>query len=274
MSCDGREDLRFLLGSEDAEVIREKAHYERPSAISYRKGFDSAAGWSKGWIWFSSAGAVDSMRGFPNWRDDTTFRTILLHELGHVFGNIHVSGTIMDRETSRRLADRVIKREWIGKVDQTKELLMTGAGPRKTHGYLGGAGYFNAFRAFEWLTGRAAAGTIRAEYRRGSQVGDGVELAVKDDESEFIYSFSLKPAFHNPHYSADVPVFKRLMGKASISMLSEGQVLFGTLHHPAKGDVVALFETNMSSIDAIGPFGIKVLINGFPQPLFAGFPDK
>jgi hypothetical protein len=152
-SCNGLEDIHFYFGTETTQISKIKAQYQQPSAISQRESYDSKAGWGKGWIWFSLPGAVDKPAQFPDWTIDNTFQSILLHEIGHVFGNVHINGTIMDRELSQKLKDRALKVEWQGKIDNTKELLSRGSIPDKTTGFLGGAGYFNLYRAFERVVG-------------------------------------------------------------------------------------------------------------------------
>ena len=271
-ACDGTEDIHFLFGVENAEVVQQKTHYERPSAISYRNVFDKKLGWGKGWIWFCLPGVVDPQRGFPTWSDDTVFRSILLHEIGHVFGNVHVTGTIMDHALSQKLKDHLIKNEWIGKIDHIKELLSRS--PQRTSGFLGGSGYFNPYRAFEWLMGRKADGTIVTKLRQ-DPITAAAELEVKDNKGSNVFRIEVKPGYYNPVYSSDIPVFKRMHDNSSLMSFSQGGVRFAILHHPKLGDVTTLLEVNMSSsINSIGPVGIKVLLNGLPQPLFEGFPEE
>jgi hypothetical protein len=261
-----------MFGTEDSQIQQEKTKYERPSAISFRQSFDSKSGWGKGWIWFSMPSVVDPSQRFPNWTDDTVFDSILLHEIGHVFGNPHVSGTIMDHALSQKLENHEIKQEWIGKIDHTKELLSGGLSPSHATGYLGGSNFFNPYRAFEWLMGRSVKGAIRASYRQLSQLGDA-ELEVSDDLSSEIFQLKINPGLNSPSYTSDLPVFKRMKDGETLEVMSRCGVSFGMLKHPRLGNVTALFETNMSPMGAIGPFGIKVLIDGMPQPLFSGFPE-
>lgn len=268
-ACDGKEDLRIRLGAEDAEVAREKKRYEQPTAISYRQSFDAKAGWGKGWIWFCAPGAAEP--GFPRWNDGTTFSAILLHELGHVLGNVHVEGTIMDHGLSQKLYEHRLKKEWLGKIDHTKELL-SGGSPDRAEGYLGASGYFDKFRAFEWLMGRKASGAISASFHGVDALGH-LTLSVRDDQGAKDFSLTMKPSLFAPTHSSEVPTFKRMRDGTTSWRYSEGQVHFVTLQHPTLGDITALLETNMSSTDSIGPFAVKVLIDGLPQPLFAGFPE-
>ena len=272
-SCDGSEDLRFHFGSEDAEIKREKLNYQLPSAISYRKSYDEKLGWGKGWIWFSRPGTVDPRTGFPNWHDDIIFKSILLHEFGHVFGNFHMTGTIMDQALSDELSHQRMKPEWMGKIDQIKELLPRGLSSLTSDGYLGGTGFFNPYRAFEWLMGRKAMGKVDASLKSLPTLG-AFELRVKDSLSGKVFPVKLSLGNNNPSYSSDVPVFKRYRAGGEFAIYGTGGIQFGSLTHPTLGEIPVIFESSMSSaFDAIGPFGVKAIMDGFPQHLFSGFPE-
>jgi hypothetical protein len=267
--CDGREDLRLKLGVEDTAVQAVKATYQRPTAISHRESYDAQAGWGRGWIWFSAPFVIDP--GFPDWARDRDFQSVLLHELGHVLGCLHVSGTIMSHTLSPDLKEGRIAPEWIGKVDHTKELLGFGFRVQRSTGFLGDAGFMNPFRAFEWLVGRKPVGEISAELRAARA---SLRLEVKDSQGAWSFPLVVRPGFYNPTYSSEIPVFKRVRPGAYVYSFPEGGIVLGELSHPKLGAVQAFFEASMSSAaGSIGPYSVRVVIDGVPQPLFRGYSE-
>lgn len=99
--CDGKVDLRVHLGTTDEVVEKLKKGYMNPIAFSEKTTYDEFKGRGKGVLW------VTAPRKFGytklDWTDLTKFRAILLHEVGHVFGNSHISGTIMDDHLGYRV---------------------------------------------------------------------------------------------------------------------------------------------------------------------------
>ncbi|MBS1982702.1 MAG: matrixin family metalloprotease [Bdellovibrionales bacterium] len=106
-NCDGTEDLKFYFGAEDDQVTAAKVHYSNPLAFSFRTALNPDTGWGKGFIWISSAASFGN--GLPVWSysgSTQNLKTILLHEVGHIFGVPHVPGTIMDPMTGAYLLGR------------------------------------------------------------------------------------------------------------------------------------------------------------------------
>ena len=101
VTCLGNEDLTFYLGETPPSVELARASYLYPLAFAHREIYDISQRWGRGYIWLAPAGSVpvDTSRFRepylgPVWTA-WNLKAVLLHELGHVFGNGHAYGTIM-----------------------------------------------------------------------------------------------------------------------------------------------------------------------------------
>ena len=112
--CSDADDLHVFLGVTPAKILPSLALLDDPiAAADAFTGYETAR-WKKGFIWFAKEGSIDAKKNLPVWptpmsfRADSVgpltvkysnaeFREVLLHEMGHVFGNNHVDGTIMSR---------------------------------------------------------------------------------------------------------------------------------------------------------------------------------
>lgn len=106
-SCVGTEDLRIYFGTINEEVSKALAEFYDPLAFTRRLHFDPNTGWGNGILWIGSPGVPDgSGRSFPAWSIPQVYYALLLHEMGHVFGNPHVPGTIMMANLAQVLKNR------------------------------------------------------------------------------------------------------------------------------------------------------------------------
>ncbi len=101
-SCDGSEDIRFYFGANDSKVDRAKVAFYKPTAFIEKESLDPE--WSKGFVWIASPKELpENDNHEKNWNTPfgvVSLRAVLLHELGHIYGNLHVPGTIMDEQLS------------------------------------------------------------------------------------------------------------------------------------------------------------------------------
>ncbi len=100
--CQGEQDLDLYFGVEPEKVKAEKKNYLTPVAFTKKEIYDIAHHWSKGYLWVAKGMSIpiDDERNTPkmgpDWTSFTRLQSILTHELGHLYGNDHISNTIMD----------------------------------------------------------------------------------------------------------------------------------------------------------------------------------
>lgn len=117
--CDGTADLTFYLGVENDAVAKARWQFHEPTAFVQRLSYDPAQALGRGFIWVSRHEGI--RKGFPDWNREGRLLAILLHEIGHVFGNDHVPGTVMTDGINR-----LLESDWSGeplaKIDHCREL--------------------------------------------------------------------------------------------------------------------------------------------------------
>lgn len=106
-TCSGSEDLALYLGVMNENIARARLQHGSPVALVDRESYDLSAGWGKGLIWVASTGSIIPTKNFPNWAAPLRLQAVITHELGHVLGCDHVSGTIMQENLADLLTDNI-----------------------------------------------------------------------------------------------------------------------------------------------------------------------
>ncbi|MBT4792270.1 MAG: hypothetical protein HON90_11930 [Halobacteriovoraceae bacterium] len=114
-NCNGSENISFYIGLEDEKIIDVKKSFVYPSAFAWREEFDSVSLKGKGIVWVSEDYLI------KNKYNRSALEIILTHELGHVFGNPHVEGTIMDKDAHHFYMLEMDNRS-SSEIDQNREL--------------------------------------------------------------------------------------------------------------------------------------------------------
>ena len=109
-TCDGSEDIHFYFGKASPEVEAAIKNFANPIlAIAQQTAVDKSKAWSKGFVWLAAQGSIQTNIDFqklslPDWHKDYQLYALLLHEIGHIFGSNHMSGTIMRQDIAYSLA--------------------------------------------------------------------------------------------------------------------------------------------------------------------------
>lgn len=115
-------DLKFYFGVSNPQIEQEKKHFESPMAFTKQVSAsgDTMNWWSKGFVWVQSEDKIISEKPF-SWNKNGYDRlhTIVSHEIGHIYGNRHVPGTIMRADVANAI---IADEQWDGSIDQEKEL--------------------------------------------------------------------------------------------------------------------------------------------------------
>lgn len=262
-ACDGTEDLKVYFGTPtnaDSEAIREhRARFHSPTAFSQVLERDADSGWAKGFIWIAEAGSIAS--GAPNWTLPHRLHGILLHELGHVLGNGHVRGTIMDGALGSEVLDvsvsAAVAKLQFARIDSRRELLLCrGCGFRFEKASVG-----VSYLDFKALAGRAAVGGIDAVVtgRFGApERGDDLVLVLRDWVGE--ERFEIRAISRISTTAGDTPVFKKaaLSGSGEswdiLSLETQSMVYLARLRDAAGADHSLLVSRNVWDLEQWGAF--------------------
>ncbi|MGZ3695701.1 MAG: hypothetical protein ACXWQO_16455 [Bdellovibrionota bacterium] len=208
--CDGTEDLKFFLGLENDQIKKARRSYADPAAFAYKLETNEDRSWSKGIVWIAPIKSSLPVSAA------TAFNGILLHELGHIFGNGHVAGTIMDPQQIYDVLSNKVTDSYGGKatlrmteIDQKRELLTASGQDLNFESELEPANLDprsgdNFTAAFYSLTGKAVRPPLV-----GRLMGTvfNATLVLKDQSGE--YSFPIETANpSSPGIPMGGPVFE------------------------------------------------------------------
>jgi hypothetical protein len=98
-TCNGSEDIKFSFGTNTPEISVLKNSFYDPYGFATLKSYDVSLGRGKGIVWIADPAVL-----YPA-ADPIALNTMILHELGHVFGNGHSPLTIMDEHITEAIAN-------------------------------------------------------------------------------------------------------------------------------------------------------------------------
>jgi hypothetical protein len=207
---DGDTDLTVYFGVENPRVTQVLAVHTRPVAFAMRTDYSVDNGWGKGFVWFA---AKPEGRAWP---DEAALYGEVLHELGHVCGNDHASGTIMDENIAHLLfadmrpklstEDRIFQ---LTHIDQDHELVVADGWHYTYSGAIRGnsvpTGLTDAQaegvhkdaeavleETFARIMGRKASGKVEVQLDGGGD--NGFKLQFSDDLGKATFQVPYRPS--------------------------------------------------------------------------------
>jgi hypothetical protein len=92
--CNSKTDLKFYFGYQDTFVKNIlKGRHSR--SVSFAENTSLGASWNQGVIFVRSENDRSPNVRVPYWSQSDALTTMVLHELGHIFGIDHLPGTVM-----------------------------------------------------------------------------------------------------------------------------------------------------------------------------------
>jgi hypothetical protein len=281
-ACDGSEDLKFYFGVSDAETDRAKqAEFENPVAFSHRRTYDMRSGWGDGFVWVAPQASVPAYSSLPDWRVPNALNGILLHEMGHILGCEHASGTIMDEGiayltgqgyNAPNLQHRLTHIDW------TRTLRFFDTAPIHAPALV-------SDQAFEKMTGHKPVGKAKARVDVDFKQGR-MSVVFSDDASKLTVPFNPYLREAGPGETGDQPgagmgysVFVSLFKRAWVETYPGGAspsgsrgahlmggAYIGELRAASGTTYVATFNVNMNDDDR-GPLTIYYIDHGVQRVL-------
>lgn len=225
-TCHDDIDLTFYFGKKTPLIEKLFYRYTAPIGFAYKSHYKD--GWGKGFIWIKN-----EISAKYNWDHGNSLITILLHEVGHIFGNPHFDESIMREDIAKYISEGFYAFHPFSKrIDHEKLLLQKS---KKAPG-----GFIDVYKdksrdVFYLLTGRQAKGDI------ASILKDSQYLILKDTLGEYTFQLNL-PIDTTVSFSEKL--FKAERGARGRSVQSGGGSLFGNFLDKKNKNHTIILEVN------------------------------
>jgi hypothetical protein len=161
--CDGTEDLRVFLGvTNNPEVNQARSLYNEPWGLEKCTHSKNDPSWGKSILWIAPPHSIDKAN--PDWKAKNRLLGIMLRDVGRIFGNGVVPGTIMREDLAEMLKVRQdgLTDDALAQIDHGRALFDL----EKAKHFVSTADSYKKQRitpAFTKLMGRKPQGTIKQE---------------------------------------------------------------------------------------------------------------
>ncbi len=212
--CDGTEDLTFYFGTINKQISKDMAIYLQPVAFPKRTQWNEQLSWGKGYIWIAPNNYWSE--NYPNWERPNLLYGILLHDLGHVYGNGHVDGTIMTEKIEtlykNAIHDSQSNKKYFTNIDHSRELFFNWFGPFKYQRTFSSNSsdqllFYRIFSVVKQLIGRDPVGPINISVNGKAFLvsgyslfnhrnalldpGRGMTIVISDDNNTYQFDVSI-----------------------------------------------------------------------------------
>jgi hypothetical protein len=278
--CRGDENLKVYFGTEQEEVLRYRSQFTKPFGFAQLTQEYQTTTWpeteGKGFVWIAPTGWVDPVARIPSWSSATrrSLAALVLHEMGHVFGNGHVDGTVMTERIGNYLhADtapgaRIRYLDLYSQIDSVIELVpcmecRTKYSASETFDPITRPGQpaSDWERSFKLLVGRDAVGPVLIRFEKtGSPQGRG-QLTVMDSQASYLFDVVVQSEISQRQDST--PLFA---GQGGTNFFSFGISYLGTIQTQYGKKIQVAVNYNMDRKKAvIIPLGEDQF---YPRPIF------
>ncbi|MFZ3231211.1 MAG: hypothetical protein WA160_13470 [Pseudobdellovibrio sp.] len=274
-ACNSSVDLIFYLGINNSVTDEQKKLFENPTAFAHRESFDVVKGWGKGWIWVSSPKGVYPGANFPDWTRTARLHGTFLHELGHVYGNGHVDGTIMEEtltswmQFSPEMDERAVA--VLTQIDDIKEMYICDICAFDFKGNFANAyNIIEQDQLFKTFVGRSAQGKIKTHFKYTPAENVNIyHLFLEDDLGVADLSIQLSGAGSKFDLVGDLFSVIRRTSPASVGGYSRTQVgrsMLGQINLNGQKKTVMI---NCNSSDEQSPLFMSLVEDGKVTRLFS-----
>ncbi len=198
-SCQSNTEFQIFAGV-DNELIRKSAQFlSHPLGFVQRTQYDENAGRSVGFMYVPK---------HELWSDESKLEAVVLHEIGHILGNVHVPGTVMREDLSLWLSEKEIPSQRLNTIDHECELLSSHELQVRSYVGIMNPKKTTEGHVFYELMGRMPKGQVLARLEWNSIPYSYVHrLNIGDSISEKQFLIS-KDSFVYLSHSEKIPVFK------------------------------------------------------------------
>jgi hypothetical protein len=181
VECAAKPDITFYFGVKPAPLAEYFKKYNDPVAFAELTDFKD--NWGTGFIWIKKP---EEKSPYVYHKEEKQLHGLLLHELGHVYGNPHIEGTVMDTVAVDRLLSQKLNpgiEKLLTRIDWDRELAFPDDSKTQELKSNIGESAQTFAKVFKKVTGREPIGKKEiALVRRNSGISGWQKLTLRDEK--------------------------------------------------------------------------------------------